>query len=148
VLKTGRSEREKSLLARQLAEAFEQSYVVQFARRVPGTTTQVITEELTDTDGQVIPSDAYPPVSVESEATTGVTNTAPQVIENLPPKVEPKVPTNPSRFSNPTQVPQPSRTNNTQGSLTGPVDRTRYAALFPNDSTTQLMKSGIGSLGA
>jgi len=30
----------------------------------------------------------------------------------------------------------------------GPVDRTRYAALFPNDSTTQLMKSGIGSLGA
>ena len=148
VLKTGRSEREKSLLARQLAEAFEQSYVVQFARRVPGTTTQVITEELTDTDGQVIPSDAYPPVSVESEAATGVTNTAPQVIENLPPKVEPKVPTNPSRFSNPTQVPQPSRTNDTQGSLTGPVDRTRYAALFPNDSTTQLMKSGIGSLGA
>ena len=30
----------------------------------------------------------------------------------------------------------------------GPVDRTRYAALFPNDSTTQLLKSGIGSLGA
>ena len=30
----------------------------------------------------------------------------------------------------------------------GPVDRTRYAALFPNDSATQLMKSGIGSLGA
>lgn len=30
----------------------------------------------------------------------------------------------------------------------GPVDRTRYAAMFPNDSTTQLIKSGIGSLGA
>jgi len=28
----------------------------------------------------------------------------------------------------------------------GPVDRERYAALFPNDSTTQLMNSGIGSL--
>ena len=28
----------------------------------------------------------------------------------------------------------------------GPVDRERFAALFPNDSTTQLMKSGIGSL--
>jgi len=30
----------------------------------------------------------------------------------------------------------------------GPVDRERFAAMFPNDSTTQLLKSGIGSLGA
>ena len=30
----------------------------------------------------------------------------------------------------------------------GPVDRERFTAMFPNDSTTQLLKSGIGSLGA
>ena len=56
VLKTGRSEREKNLLLKEAAEAFERNYVVQFARRVPGSAGQIITEESTDLDGEIITS--------------------------------------------------------------------------------------------
>ena len=49
----------------------------------------------------------------------------------------------------PSLVPQNvSPVNQAPVQPSGPVDRTRYAALFPNDSATQLINSGIGSLGS
>ena len=137
------------MLLKQAAEAFERNYVVQFARRVPGSAAQIITEESTDLDGEIIKDEQISPVVTptnnQSNLPTSDSNTAP-VVAPKPSVIEP-----PSRFNNNAPVNNaPSRFNNQQGSLvpSGPVDRTRYAALFPNDSTTQLLKSGIGSLGA
>ena len=147
VLKTGRSEREKNLLLKEAAEAFERNYVVQFARRVPGSAGQIITEESTDLDGEIITNEQISPVvnptNNQSNLPASESKTAP-VVAPKPSVIEP-----PSRFNNNAPVNNvPSRFNNQQSSIqnSGPVDRERFAALFPNDSTTQLMKSGIGSL--
>ena len=60
-----------------------------------------------------------------------------------------ETPTRTATVTAPSFVPQNvSPVNQAPVQPSGPVDRTRYAALFPNDSATQLIKSGIGSLGA
>ena len=52
----------------------------------------------------------------------------------------------PSAGTAPLSIQQASAAPGPSIQNSGPVDRERFAALFPNDSTTQLMKSGIGSL--
>ena len=143
VLKRGRTEREKNMLARQIAEAFELNLIVSPLRRMAGSATQVATENPTLDQGEVIPPVVVP--------TNDGGNRPAMVPAAAPPKapapvVQPPVQLNPSR-STPPPTPgglNPSRTQ--QGASSGPIDRNRYAALFPNDTATQLMNSGIGSL--
>jgi hypothetical protein len=47
----------------------------------------------------------------------------------------------------PSPVPQPPAAASPASNVpSGPVDRTRFAALFPNDSAAQMIRQGIGSL--
>ncbi len=145
VLKNGRTDREKDLLARQLAEAFEQSYVVQPARRIPGSAVQVISEESTQEEGEVISPVVNSPTNDQSNIPAGNVEPAPQINEVPALKVAPPVQQNPSRFNFPEINLNPSRSNN-QGAGLGSIDRTRYAAMFPNDPASALIRQGIGSM--
>ena len=145
VLKNGRTDREKDLLARQLAEAFEQSYVVQPARRIPGSAVQVISEESNKEDGEAISPVVNSPTNNQSNIPAGTVEPAPQINEVPAFRVVPPVQQNPSRFNSPEINLNPSRLNN-QGAGLGSIDRTRYAAMFPNDSASALIKQGIGSM--
>ena len=78
------------------------------------------------------------------------TNVAPaQVIPNqssLP--TPPTVPTQASVGAAPSMNLVGSAAPATPTTNSGPVDRTRYAAIFPGDTASQMIRSGIGSLGA
>ena len=138
VLKTGKTAREKENLARQLAEAFEQNYIVSPTRRTVGFAIQNVAPE-TDLEGDAT---SFPPVvPTNNGGNSPVTVPATAPIRQITPPVQ----LNPNRATPPkVETLNPTRQGSLQNS--GPVDRERFAALFPNDSTTQLMKSGIGSL--
>ena len=140
-LKTGRTQREKNALAAQLAQAFINNYIVSPVRRGGGEALQTVTEETTnDRCGTVIPSADVPTVRGGNAPTTvtpsvapvpaPIPNSAPGVPSGVTPIV-PNTQQNPSRISAPAPI-----------SSSGPVDRARFAALFPEDR--DLM--GIGSL--
>jgi hypothetical protein len=173
VLKTGRTKREKSVIARQLEEMFMNNYIVSPVRRVSGEVMQTLTDEYSrDVNGEVIPSaDVHPhPLSHLGNIprhhtptnrggvvpTTTQPITAPVTAPQQPPVnadpsrvtpiQNPNTPVNPSRTSRyPITPVNPSRTSSypiTPISSSGPVDRARFAAFFPEDR--ELM--GIGSL--
>jgi hypothetical protein len=120
VLQTGRTAREKNAIAAELQEMFITNYIVSPVRRGGGEALQTVTDESTyDIDGT-----ALPPVNVP---TTVTEPTAAPVTEPTAAPVNP----NPSRFPTPPPVVS-----------SGPVDRAKFAALFPEDR--ELM--GIGSL--
>ena len=139
VLKTGKTAREKENLARELAEAFEQNYIVSPARRIVGEAIQDVSPEAgVEGDGTKLP----PVVPTNNGGNSSVTVPSAAPVRQIIPPVQ----QNPNRAT-PPKVETPNI--NRQGASiqnSGPVDRERFAALFPNDSTTQLMNSGIGSL--
>jgi hypothetical protein len=133
VLQTGRTAREKNAIAAELQEMFITNYIVSPVRRGGGEALQTVTDESTyDIDGT-----ALPPVNVP---TTVTEPTAAPVTEPTAAPVNP----NPSRFPTPPPVnPNPSRFPTPPPVVSsGPVDRAKFAALFPEDR--ELM--GIGSL--
>ena len=143
VLKTGKTAREKENLARELAEAFEQNYIVSPARRIVGEAIQDVSpEDSVEGDGTKLPTKLPPVVPTNNGGNSSVTVPSAAPVRQIIPPVQ----QNPNRAT-PPKVETPNI--NRQGASiqnSGPVDRERFAALFPNDSTTQLMKSGIGSL--
>ena len=121
VLKTGRTAREKDALVAQLEQMLITNYVISPTRRAFGEGMQITTDETFNDSGATV----IPPVG-------GPPNVAPNVAPNVrpvTPRVDPNTPTNPTR---PLASTPPS----------GPVDRAKFAALFPEDR--ELM--GIGSL--
>jgi hypothetical protein len=142
VLKTGRTRREKDALVKQLEQMFTNNYIVSPTRRVGGEVLQTVTEENTydDIDGTVIPSADVPTASGGNIPTTVTPSVAPVTapMQNSAPVVPSGVtPIAPSPQQNPSRRPAPAPI-----ASSGPVDRAKFAALFPEDR--ELM--GIGSL--
>jgi len=143
VLKTGRTEREKNALAQQLEQMFINNYIVSPTRRGGGEALQTVTDENTyDIDGKVIPSADVPTASGGNIPTTVTPSVAPvaapplnstPVVPSGVTPIDPSAPRNPSRRQSSAPAPIAS---------SGPVDRARFAAIFPEDR--ELM--GIGSL--
>ena len=102
-------------------------------RRSPAS---IIRETDEETEKFTVPSGPQRPLPPSDQE--GSLNTVPEGPPALPGPV-----TQPSPVQQAAAPPQRAPVQSS-----GPVDRTRYAAMFPNDSTTQLIKSGIGSLGA
>ena len=97
-------------------------------------------EETPDTDPEQFNPSTFEdktPVALPPSTQQGSLNTVP-----AGPPTQPVAVTQPSPVRQAVAPPQQAPVQ-----TSGPVDRTRYAALFPNDSASQLMKSGIGSLG-
>ena len=149
VLQTGRTQREKDTLLRQAAGAFSKAYALDPARRLGGEAIQEQFSYEGDVEGDEIPPQVVPTDAGKNTPAT-VDQTAP--VNQAPPQ---SVPVNPSGQSiQPVPQPQPPQPqpqcNNPgrfqQGSVApaggGQVDRTKFAALFPEDR--ELM--GIASL--
>tara|TARA_R110000803_G_scaffold192075_1_gene254822 strand:+ start:642 stop:4775 length:4134 start_codon:yes stop_codon:yes gene_type:complete len=140
VLKTGRTEREKSAIARQLQEMFINNYIVSPVRRGGGEVMQTLTDEYSrDVNGEVIPPADVPTASGGNIPTTTQPRTAPVTAPQQPPVQA--VPSRVTPIQDPNAPVNPSRTS-APVSSSGPVDRAKFAALFPEDR--ELM--GIGSL--
>ncbi len=139
-LRKGKTQREKDALAAQFAEMAIQNYVIMPVRRLGGEAIQETFSSDQSLEGQEIPPVEVPTGSGANLPTTN-NNAAPVVPA---PNSAPVVPSGP-----PIQQPEPETFNPNpsrfdQGSVapSGPVDRTKFAALFPEDR--ELL--GIGSL--
>jgi hypothetical protein len=130
-LRTGKTQREKNALAAQFAELAIQNYVIMPVRRLGGEAIQETFSSDQSPEGQPIPPVEVPTGSGENAPATN-NNAAPVVPSGPPiPKTEPEpFNRNPSRFDQSSATPS------------GPVNRARFAALFPEDR--ELL--GIGSL--
>lgn len=140
-LRKGKTQREKNALAAQFAEMALQNYVIMPVRRLGGEAIQETFSSDQSLEGQPIPLVEVPTGSGENAPATN-NNAAPvvpveksaPVVPSGPPIQAPEEPTpqnlNPSRFQQGSAAPS------------GPVDRAKFAALFPEDR--ELL--GIGSL--
>ena len=131
-LRKGKTQREKDVLAAQFAEMMLQSYVIMPARRLGGEIIQETTSSDEKLEGQVIPpveSEKKVPTNLPLDNQQGALN--PNAL-NIPAQGPGAAPTS-NQFASAASPPSPN---------TGPVDRRRYAALFPEDA--ELL--GIGSL--
>ena len=139
-LRKGKTQREKDALAAQFAEMAIQNYVIMPVRRLGGEAIQETFSSDQSLEGQEIPPVEVPTGSGANLPTTNnnaapvvpAPNSAP-VVPSGPPIIKPE----PENFN-----PNPSRFDQSSVTPSGPVDRTRYAALFPEDR--ELL--GIGSL--
>ena len=115
----------------------------QTGRRLPYAL-RYVTEEEDETISAPAPEETYPVVPLRPNSSIPPRPDNNQQGSLVPPPIVPTL-----GGGNPLSVQQASAAPagpTIQNS--GPVDRERFAAMFPNDSTTQLLKSGIGSLGA
>jgi len=71
----------KTYLLDSWPKLFEQSYVVQPARRIPGSAIQVISEESTQEEGEVISPVVNSPTNSQSKIPAGNVEPAPQINE-------------------------------------------------------------------
>ncbi len=143
VLKAGRTDREKNALVAQLEQMFINNYIVSPIRRGGGEVMQTLTDEYSrDVNGEVIPPADVPTASGGNIPTTVTPSVAPVTV--TPINSTPVVPSGVTPIQNPNTSVNPSRTSaqTTPISYSGPVDRARFAALFPEDR--ELL--GIGSL--
>ena len=139
-LRKGKTQREKDALAAQFAEMAIQNYVIMPVRRLGGESIQETFSSDQSLEGQEIPPVEVPTGSGENLPTTNnkaapvvpVQKSAP-VVPSGPPIQQPE----PENFN-----PNPSRFDQSSVAPSGPVDRTKFAALFPEDR--ELL--GIGSL--
>ena len=142
VLKAGRTAREKNALAKQLEQMFITNYIVSPTRRGGGEAVQTVTEENTydDIDGKVIPSADVPTASGGNIPTTVTPSVAPvtapplnstPVVPSGVTPIDPNAPRNPSRRQSSAQAPAASQ--RPPVNQLGPIDRARFAALFPED---------------
>ncbi len=139
-LRKGKTQREKDALAAQFAEMAIQNYVIMPVRRLGGEAIQETFSSDQSLEGQQIPpvevptgNGENPPASNNNAAPVVPENNSAPVVPSGPPIIKPE----PENFN-----PNPSRFDQSSVTPSGPVDRTRYAALFPEDR--ELM--GIGSL--
>ena len=95
-------------------------------------------DELTDTE-----DDSFDPMqpNVEPPEETVTVPNDEEASLNIPAQV-PTLPVGPA----PSPIQTASANPPPQNSQSGPVDRTRYAAMFPNDSASALIRQGIGSM--
>lgn len=136
VLRVGRSAREKNALVARLQDAFINNYLVSPTRRVGVEAIQTATPDFGAIEGEVIqPSEVQAPAAVPPQLQAPVQTPPPVQAPIKAPVQNMNTPTNPSRFQQP-QAAAPTSS--------GPVDRERYAALFPED---RALMAGIGSLG-
>ena len=144
VLQTGKSQREKNTLLRQIGSAFAKAYALDPARRIGGEAIQETFSFEGDVTGEEIPPQVVPtdagkntPAAVDQTAPVNQAPTQPAPVNPSGPPIPP-VPQQPPQFNNPSRF--------QQGSIApaggGQVDRAKFAALFPEDR--ELM--GIGSL--
>jgi hypothetical protein len=139
-LRKGKTQREKDALAAQFAEMAIQNYVIMPVRRLGGDSIQETFSSDQSLEGQEIPPVEVPTGSGANLPTTN-NNAAPvvpvqksaPVVPSGPPIQQPE----PENFN-----PNPSRFDQSSVAPSGPVDRTKFAALFPEDR--ELL--GIGSL--
>ena len=139
-LRKGKTQREKDALAAQFAEMAIQNYVIMPVRRLGGEAIQETFSSDQSLEGQEIPPVEVPTGSGANLPTTNnnaapvvpALNSAP-VVPSRPPIQQPE----PETFN-----PNPSRFDQGSVAPSGPVDRTKFAALFPEDR--ELL--GIGSL--
>jgi len=139
-LRKGKTQREKDALAAQFAEMAIQNYVIMPVRRLGGESIQETFSSDQSLEGQEIPPVEVPTGSGANLPTTN-NNAAPvvpvqksaPVVPSGPPIQQPE----PENFN-----PNPSRFDQSSVAPSGPVDRTKFAALFPEDR--ELL--GIGSL--
>jgi hypothetical protein len=143
-LKTGKTQREKNALLAQIQEMFIQNYVVMPTRRIGGEAIQETTSSEENLRGQEIPPVPVPTGNGENIPATG-NRAAP--VNQAPTQLAPVTPSGPP-IQAPAPPPAPAQNLNPsrfqQGSAapSGPVDRAKFAALFPEDR--ELL--GIGSL--
>jgi len=126
VLQTGKTQRGKEALAAEVIDAFLRNYILNPIRR-------------TGTEGVV--SGSAPDDSVEAEVPTADPQSAVPV--RLPPVERMQLPSQQMQQAPRPVAPQPLQPA-PQVAASGPVDRQRFAALFPEDRD---LMSGIGSLG-
>ena len=146
MLKKGRTEREKSAIGGRLTELLIEKGLIPAGqgaanvgrRAVPSVTREGVFE---DTEGQTPPQST--PFFIQnvlpSNDQQGAVAPAPRPPVQRPSPVGPPT-TQASAVPSPAPDPVPVNT--------GPVDRTRYAALFPNDMASGMIRQsqGIGSL--
>jgi len=139
-LRKGKTKREKDALAAQFAEMAIQNYVIMPVRRLGGESIQEPFSSDQSLEGQEIPPVEVPTGSGANLPTTN-NNAAPVVpVQKSAPVVPSGLPIQqpePENFN-----PNPSRFDQSSVAPSGPVDRTKFAALFPEDR--ELL--GIGSL--
>jgi hypothetical protein len=128
VLQTGKTQRGKDALAAEVWDAFLRNYILNPTRR-------------TGTEGVV--SGSEPDDSVEAEVPTADPQSAVPVPVRLPPVERMQLPSQQIQQAPQPVAPQPLQ-QAPQVAASGPVDRERFAALFPED---RALMSGIGSLG-
>ena len=142
-LRKGKTQREKNALAAQFAEMALQNYVIMPVRRIGGEAIQETFSSDQSLEGQPIPLVEVPTGSGENAPATN-NNAAPvvpveksaPVVPSGPPIQAPAAPPAPAQNLNPSRFQQGS------AAPSGPVDRAKFAALFPEDR--ELL--GIGSL--
>ena len=133
-LKTGKTDREKSVLAAEFADMAVQSYIISPVRRIGGEIIQETSSYEGNLEGEIIPPTPPP----EEVVPNPPANSTPMEPPSGPaPSLRQPVSAAPQRP--PVESVAPQRQAATQS---GPVDRARFAALFPEDR--ELM--GIGSL--
>ena len=128
MLRKSSTDTEKTKQALNIRSAFIDAGILYPLRRtIPLTTSdeEIVIEEETQAPVQVQPQRSPPPVQVQSQPPP-----APQLQVPMPPPTPAPAPVAQSTAPNP-----------------GPVDRSMYAAMFPNDVASSLIRQqGIGSL--
>ena len=117
---------------------FINNYIISPTRRGGGEALQTVTAETTSIEGTAIPPVDGPPTVTPSVAPVTEPPLTPVDPSRFTP-VDPSrfTPVDPNVLRNPSRIPAPKPV-----AATGPVDRAKFAALFPEDR--ELL--GIGSL--
>jgi hypothetical protein len=139
-LRKGKTQREKNALAAQFAELAIQNYIIMPVRRLGGEIIQETFSRDQGLEGQELPPvEAAPVVPVEETAPQASLQPVPQFMDRESRQLQGAG--TPPTMSPPPAAPAPAPS--------GPVDRSQYAALFPTDITSSLIRAqdqGIGSL--
>jgi len=126
MLSKGKTQKQKQNIAKRLARFLSEKgfyAVTNTARRGLPTITRETEEMIVDEEPVLLPTDEEASLNIPAEAPT----------LNVGPAPSPVIQT--ASASLPQTTPQ-----------SGPVNRARYAAMFPNDPASALIRQGIGSM--
>ena len=125
MLSKGKTQKQKQNIAKRLAGFLSEKgfyAVTNTGRRGFPAITREAEEKIVDEEPVLIPNDQGASLNIPAQAPTLNVGPAPSPIQT-------------ASASLPQTTPQ-----------SGPVDRTRYAAMFPNDPASALIRQGIGSM--
>jgi hypothetical protein len=128
LMRVPKTDTEKGRLARSIGEIFTEMGMKPLMRSIP----------LTASDNEVI---------VEEQAEPVAPPVAPVQKRPPPPPLQ-APPVAQLQESMPPPTPAPAPVAPPTAPSSGPVDRSRFAAMFPNDIASGLIKQGIGSIPA